>query len=66
MFFQSFERKVTFTPVLENNGDTLLTGTVVDQAASYGLLKELRDLGIPLLSVKLVDPDQAEVSGVKQ
>ena len=36
---------------LQDNGDTLLTGPVVDQAALYGLLKKVRDVGIPLLSV---------------
>jgi hypothetical protein len=35
----------------EDNGDTLLTGPVVDQAALYGLLKKVRDLGMPLVSV---------------
>lgn len=39
---------------LENNGETLLTGPLVDQAALYGLLKKVRDLGLPLLSVMLV------------
>jgi hypothetical protein len=39
------------TITLEDNGDTLLTGPVVDQAALYGLLKKVRDLGLPLLSV---------------
>ena len=39
------------TITLEDNGDTLLTGPVVDQAALYGLLKKVRDVGIPLLSV---------------
>jgi hypothetical protein len=34
-----------------DNGETLLTGPVVDQAALYGLLRKVRDLGIPLLSV---------------
>ncbi len=38
------------------NGDTLLTGPVVDQAALYGLLKKVRDLGLPLLSVNRVSP----------
>jgi hypothetical protein len=42
------------TITLEENGDTLLTGSVVDQAALHGLLKKVRDLGIPLLSVNLV------------
>jgi hypothetical protein len=36
---------------LEEDGNTLLTGPVVDQAALYGLLKKVRDLGMPLLSV---------------
>jgi hypothetical protein len=36
---------------LEDNGDTLLTGPVVDQAALHGLLKKVRDLGMPLRSV---------------
>jgi hypothetical protein len=39
---------------LEDNGDTLLTGPVVDQAALHGLLKRVRDLGMPLLSVNTV------------
>ena len=36
---------------LEANGDTLLTGPVADQAALYGLLRTLRDVGLPLISV---------------
>lgn len=39
---------------LEENGDTLLTGPVADQAALFGLLKKVRDLGMPLVSVILV------------
>jgi hypothetical protein len=46
------------TVTLEDNGETLLTCTVLDQAALYGLLRKVRDLGIPLLSVTRVDPDQ--------
>jgi len=42
------------TITLKENGDTLLTGPVVDQAALHGLLKKVRDLGIPLLSVNQV------------
>ncbi len=47
---------------LEENGDTLLTGPVIDQAALHGILKKIRDLGMPLLSVNTVDPNQADIS----
>ena len=50
---------LTITP--EANGDTLLTGPVVDQAALHGLLRRVRDLGLPLLSVMPVAPDQPDV-----
>jgi hypothetical protein len=43
-----FER---MTITLEGNGDTVLTGPVVDQSALHGLLKKVRDLGMPLISV---------------
>ncbi|MGD8402590.1 MAG: hypothetical protein PVJ21_02945 [Anaerolineales bacterium] len=46
------------TIALEENGDTLLTCFVVDQAALHGLLKKVRDLGMLLLSVNRVEPDQ--------
>jgi hypothetical protein len=51
---------------LEENGDTLLTGPVIDQAALHGILKKIRDLGMPLLSVNTVDPNQAEMSEFEQ
>jgi hypothetical protein len=54
------------TITLEENGDTLLTGSVVDQAALHGLLRQVRDLGMPLLSVICVKPGQADASDVKQ
>ena len=47
---------------LEDNGETLLTGPVTDQAALHGLLKKVRDVGMPLLSVVGIKPDQADVS----
>ncbi len=50
------------TITLEDNGDTLLTGPVVDQAALHGLLKKVRDLGMPLLSVSRVDAGHADAS----
>ena len=40
---------------LEENGETLLTGPVVDQAALFGLLRKVRDLGMPLLSVNRLE-----------
>ena len=42
-----------------SDGTTILSGPVVDQAALYGLLRKVRDLGLPLLAVNLVDPKQA-------
>jgi hypothetical protein len=54
------------TITLEDNGDTLLTGSVVDQAALHGLLKRVRDLGIPLLSVNFVSSDQAKTQENKR
>jgi hypothetical protein len=41
---------------LEDNGETLLTCLVVDQAALYGLLRKVRDLGMPLISASRVKP----------
>lgn len=52
------------TLTLEENGETLLTGPVVDQAALYGLLKRVRDLGMPLLSVTRVEPGQSDAFDV--
>lgn len=40
---------------LEANGTTLLRGPIVDQAALYGVLKRIRDIGIPLLSIICVE-----------
>ena len=53
------------TITLEEDGDTLLTGPVIDQAALHGLLKKVRDLGLPLLSVSPLEPGQADQSDVK-
>lgn len=44
------------TITLEENGVTLLTCPVIDQAALYGLLRKVRDLGLPLVSVCPVEP----------
>ena len=53
------------TITLEEDGDTLLTGPVIDQAALHGLLKKVRDLGMPLVSVNRVEPDSSEVPDIK-
>jgi hypothetical protein len=45
---------------LEDNGDTLVTGPVIDQAALHGLLRKVRDLGMPLLSIMRMDLNHAE------
>ena len=50
----------------EDNGDTLLTGPVVDQAALHGLLKKVRDLGMPLVSVSPVEPGPPTTLGTGQ
>ena len=46
----------------ESDGTTILCGQVVDQAALYGLLRRVRDLGLPLVSVTRVEPERAEVA----
>jgi hypothetical protein len=43
-----------------SDGTTILAGPVIDQAALYGLLRKVRDLGLPLLAVNLVDLKQAD------
>ena len=43
----------------DSDGTTILSGPVVDQAALYGLLRQVRDLGLPLLSVVHIGPEQA-------
>jgi hypothetical protein len=51
---------------LEEDGDTLLTGPVVDQAALHGLLKKVRDLGLPLESVNQVSFNQTHTEGTNK
>jgi hypothetical protein len=51
---------------LEDNGETILSGPVVDQAALHGLLRKVRDLGLPLLAVTLMKPDEVDPSGVQR
>jgi hypothetical protein len=45
------------TIATDDDGTTLLSGTVADQSALYGLIRKIRDLGISLISVNRVSPD---------
>jgi hypothetical protein len=45
----------------ESDGTTIIYGPVVDQAALHGLLQKVRDVGLPLISVIHVEPDQPDV-----
>ena len=54
------------TITLEEDGYTLLTGPVIDQAALHGLLKKVRDLGLPLVSVSPVEPRPPNTLGTGQ
>ena len=46
---------MTITPL--ENGETLIEGSVIDQAALHGMLNHVRDLGLPLLAVDRIGPD---------
>lgn len=50
----------------ESDGTTILSGPVVDQAALHGLLRRVRDLGMPLLSVIRRTPSDADASAIEQ
>jgi len=54
------------TITLEEDGDTLLTGLLVDQAALFGLLRKVIDLGMSLLSINPVKPGDADAPDVKE
>ena len=53
------------TITLEEDGDTILTGPVIDQAALHGLLKKVRDFGMSLVSVSPVETGQVDQSDFK-
>ena len=50
------------TLVHAGDGNTLLTGAALDQAALHGVLRQIRDLGLPLLAVTQLDPDRPHTS----
>jgi len=47
---------------LEDDGNTLLTGPVADQSTLHGLIKKVRDLGMPLVSIDSGLPDRVDIS----
>ena len=50
------------TITLEEDGDTLITGSVSDQAALFGLLKKVRNLGMTLIAINCVEPGKPDKS----
>ena len=54
------------TITLEENGETLLTGQVVDQAALHGLLKKVQDLGMPLISINRAPLNETDPTHIKK
>lgn len=52
------------TVTADDNGNTLLSGEIIDQAALFGLLKKIRNLGLPLLSVNQVKPIQGDANNL--
>lgn len=49
------------TLIREDNGETLLTVSVVEQSALHGVLRKVRDLGLPLISVISIEPEPPEI-----
>jgi hypothetical protein len=49
----------------ESDGTSVIQGQVVDQAALHGLLQKVRDVGLPLISVTQVQPDQPHAPSIE-
>jgi hypothetical protein len=49
----------------ETDGTTLISGPIADQAALHGVLQRVRDLGLPLVSVTRMKPDQPPTTGIE-
>ena len=49
------------TITMVDNGETILSGPIIDQTALHGVLIKIRDLGLPLLSLTRIDPDISDV-----
>jgi hypothetical protein len=54
------------TIIHKDNGETLIICPEADQAALHGLLKKIRNLGLSLLSLQQIRPDQDEATGTKE
>lgn len=54
------------TVTLGEDGNTILSGPIIDQSALHGILKKIRDLGMPLLSVNSTDSNQAFDADTKE
>jgi hypothetical protein len=55
-----------FSLILDERGQTILVGPVTDQAALHGLLKKIRDLGLPLISVNRLDSGKNDFTSTKE
>jgi len=49
----------------EGDGTTVISGSIEDQAALHGLLQRVRDLGLPLVSVKRIELERLDPTGIK-
>ena len=52
------------TITMVDNGETILTGPIVDQTALHGVLIKIRDLGLPLLSLTRIEPEREKESNL--